>query len=249
MRVIGALMVRDLYTRYGREHLGFLWLMVEPLMITVGVIVLWRLLSGPYMRDLPIVPLTLLGYIPLHLYGQMTSGSMHYMRENSSLLFHRHVTLLDIYLSRVAADIIGNMLAFFTTYYVLYQLGQLRLPADLSLLYLGHFYNAWWAAAATAIIMPLSERSELVQKFWVPISLLQGPISGAYVMAQWVPASWRDYYMLWPSVHGYEMMRAGYFGDNVAQYWSQYYIAFWCALVTLIGLCILRDTRKYIVFG
>ena len=30
-RVIGALMIRELITRFGRENIGFLWVMVEPL--------------------------------------------------------------------------------------------------------------------------------------------------------------------------------------------------------------------------
>jgi ABC-type polysaccharide/polyol phosphate export permease len=31
VRVIGALMLRELTTRFGRENIGFLWIMVEPM--------------------------------------------------------------------------------------------------------------------------------------------------------------------------------------------------------------------------
>lgn len=96
--------------------------------------------------------------------------------------------------------------------------------------------------------MPLSERSELVEKFWLPLSYMQLPICGAYIMVQWVPAEWRSWYLIWPSVHGYEMVRSGYFGDSVEHLWNQPYIALWCGVLTLIGFCLLRDTRRYIVF-
>ena len=50
-RVIGALMLRELTTRFGRENIGFLWIMVEPLLFAVLVGILWRVdrppLSGP----------------------------------------------------------------------------------------------------------------------------------------------------------------------------------------------------------
>ena len=39
--VVGAVMMREIHTRYGRDNLGFLWIMVEPLMFCLGVIVIW----------------------------------------------------------------------------------------------------------------------------------------------------------------------------------------------------------------
>ena len=41
-RVIGALMIRELVTRFGRENIGFLWMMVEPLLFAGLVGILWR---------------------------------------------------------------------------------------------------------------------------------------------------------------------------------------------------------------
>lgn len=40
-RIIGALMMRELITRYGREGLGFLWLVLEPLVFCFGVMGMW----------------------------------------------------------------------------------------------------------------------------------------------------------------------------------------------------------------
>lgn len=37
MGVIGALMMRDLHTRFGRRNLGFVWLFVEPALLGVFV--------------------------------------------------------------------------------------------------------------------------------------------------------------------------------------------------------------------
>ena len=40
-RIIGALMMREIVTRFGREGFGFLWLIGEPLLFCMGVIVMW----------------------------------------------------------------------------------------------------------------------------------------------------------------------------------------------------------------
>src|SRR5580692_536067 len=37
VRVLGALIVRELHTRFGRDNIGFLWFIVEPMLLAVGV--------------------------------------------------------------------------------------------------------------------------------------------------------------------------------------------------------------------
>ncbi|MBM3613658.1 MAG: hypothetical protein FJX19_11965, partial [Alphaproteobacteria bacterium] len=44
-RVIGALVLREVITRYGRHNLGFAWLLLEPLVFTLGVIMLWTVFN------------------------------------------------------------------------------------------------------------------------------------------------------------------------------------------------------------
>jgi capsular polysaccharide transport system permease protein len=45
-RVIQALIIRELTTRFGRENIGFLWVMAEPLLFAVLVGLLWRFEKG-----------------------------------------------------------------------------------------------------------------------------------------------------------------------------------------------------------
>jgi capsular polysaccharide transport system permease protein len=41
IRVLHALMMREVITRYGRDNLGVLWLVGEPMIFTIGVTTLW----------------------------------------------------------------------------------------------------------------------------------------------------------------------------------------------------------------
>jgi len=248
-RVTGALIVRELHTRYGRDNLGFLWLMIEPLIFAAGVLFMWRVLRGAYDHDLPLIPLTLFGYLPLLLIRHMAGHAIYSVRDNGSLLYHRQVTVLSIYFSRVAFETAGNILAFAFAFIVLYVTGEMDWPKNMPLLYLGYFYLVWYTAGVTAVLMALSERSELVEKLWGPYSYLTIPLSGAYIMALWVPPPWREWYLLMPSVHAYEMMRSGYFGDILPVFWSQAYVAFWSAGLTLLGLWLLRDTQRHLALG
>jgi capsular polysaccharide transport system permease protein len=40
-RIIQALMMRELITRFGRENVGILWLFGEPMIFTLAVTTLW----------------------------------------------------------------------------------------------------------------------------------------------------------------------------------------------------------------
>ena len=59
-RVIGALLLREMITRYGRNNLGFLWLFVEPLLITMVITLVWKFIRGTHITDLNIVAFYLL---------------------------------------------------------------------------------------------------------------------------------------------------------------------------------------------
>ena len=45
-KVIGALLMRELHTRYGRENVGYLWLILEPMMLAGAVPAVATILIG-----------------------------------------------------------------------------------------------------------------------------------------------------------------------------------------------------------
>jgi ABC-type polysaccharide/polyol phosphate export permease len=50
-----------------------------------------------------------------------------------------------------------------------------------------------------------------------------------------------------PSLQAFEMMRAGMFGAEVRTYGDAIYDTFALAVLTLFGLLIMRESRKYVV--
>ena len=70
-RVLAALLVRELLTRYGRHNIGFLWLFVEPMIFTIGVTILWTATKSVHGSDLPISAFALTGYSSVLLWRNM----------------------------------------------------------------------------------------------------------------------------------------------------------------------------------
>jgi capsular polysaccharide transport system permease protein len=243
-RVIAALVMRELYARYGRDNLGFLWLMLEPLMFAAGVIVLFRGMRGPFENNLPVVPIVFLGYLPLLLYRHTIGRCLRCVRRNSGLLYHRQVTTLDIVITEIVVEFAGNMLALVTTFTALFTLNLIDWPADLATFYLGYGLMAWFAVGTALTLGALSERSELVERLWIPASYLYLPLSGAYPLAAWLPSDFRSLYLMIPSVNAYELIRTGYFGESMESLGNPYYVAMWSALLTFMGLWLFRHVKR-----
>jgi capsular polysaccharide transport system permease protein len=45
-RVVHALIIREIYSRFGRESLGFAWIVAEPLVFALPVLFVWRAVCG-----------------------------------------------------------------------------------------------------------------------------------------------------------------------------------------------------------
>jgi ABC-2 type transport system permease protein/capsular polysaccharide transport system permease protein len=97
-RVVWALTLREMLTRFGRHNIGFLWLFVEPMLFTLGVTALWTATKAVHGSDLPIVAFAVTGYSSVLLWRNMPSRCINAVTPNLSLLYHRNVRPLDIYL-------------------------------------------------------------------------------------------------------------------------------------------------------
>src|SRR6476619_6676710 len=96
-RVIWALLLREILTRYGRHNIGFLWLFVEPMLFTLGVTGLWTITGLHRASDLPITAFALTGYSTVLLWRNMPNRCVGAVSPNSALMYHRNVRVIDIY--------------------------------------------------------------------------------------------------------------------------------------------------------
>jgi capsular polysaccharide transport system permease protein len=247
-RIVGALFMREFMTRWGRRNLGFAWLFGEPLVFALPVILMWSMIRSPFERGLPMVEFIWTGYLPILLFRHVTAHSIYTIKTSASMLYHRQVTPLDLFIGRQGLEAMGNLSACAVTFLLFYLLGIMEWPHDYALFLAGFFYMSWWAIAVALLVAALSERSEIVEHIWQPFSYMYLPVSGFMYMAQWLPPNWRDLALtVVPSLHAYEMIRGGLFGDKIVAYYDIGYLSWILAILTLIGLWMLRDVRRHLI--
>ena len=246
-RVIGALMIRELITRFGRENIGFLWIMVEPLLFAGLVGVIWRFMKGPEEHGVSIVAFIASGYIPLTFFRNAVNRSVRIFTANGSLMYHRQIKVVDFVVVRMLIEAIGAMMAFVFIATILVAINEFPIPSDLGALVGGWFLYCMFTLSLCLILAPLSEVSEVLEKIMPVTTYVMIPFSGAFNMTSWLSPAAQKFMYYSPFVHGMELMRYGIFGDRVNAQWDVSVPLAATLVLTVIGLVMCRRVRRGLV--
>lgn len=246
-RVISALMMRELVTRFGRENIGFLWIMAEPLLFAVLVGAMWRVLKGPEEHGVSVVAFVATGYIPLTLFRHALGRSIRVFSVNGSLLYHRQIKILDFIFVRFIVEFIGAMMAYFFIAVVLIAIGEFPVPANMGLFLIGWLLYSWFTLSLVMVLAPLSEKSDVLEKLIPVVTYIMIPFSGTFTMTSWLtgPAQAGLYWS--PFVHAMEMMRGGIFGAAVDPIYDVSIPVTASLVLTVLGLAMCRQVRRDLV--
>lgn len=246
-RVIGALLMREVLTRFGRHNIGFLWLFVEPMLFTLGVTAMWTATKSIHNSNLPIVAFAITGYSSVLLWRNMPARCTMAINPNLSLMYHRQVRVIDIFLARILLEAVGASISFVTLVIFFSFIGWLRLPEDVLKVIGGWLMLIWFGASLAILLGALSEISDVVEKLWHPASYLIFPLSGAAFMVDALPKSAQYYILFLPMVHGTELLREGYFGAAFHAHYDLQYMALFNTALTMFALAQTRITSRRII--
>jgi len=246
-RVLGALLIREMLTRYGRHNIGFLWLFVEPMIFTLGVAALWTATKSVHGSNLPIVAFALTGYSSVLLWRNMPGRCIGALWGSLSLMYHRNIRVLDIYIARVLLEFGGATISFVTLSLLFITIGVLDPPEDILQVAGGWLIIAWFGSSLAIGLGALSHENELVEKLWHPFSYLLFPLSGAAFMVDALPKLAQEIVMYLPMVHGVEFVREGYFGSRARAHYDLGYVIPFCLIQSLVALLLVRHTARHVV--
>jgi capsular polysaccharide transport system permease protein len=243
-RILWALLMRELSTRYGRDNLGFLWIVGEPMIFAGCVSVMWSQIRTPFENGIPIVPFIITGYLPLILVRQTVNFSVTAVKVNASLLYHRQLTPLHLFVARFTIEFIGVSAALVIIVAIANVLGLMGLPKNFGLALEGWCLLSWISFGMALIMGALAEIFEAIERVVQIVTYIYIPFSGAFLMASTMTPKFRTAVEFLPFIHCNEMFRSGYFGEFIVVYYNADYAMTWAAGLTLIGLFIVQFVRS-----
>jgi hypothetical protein len=181
--VVGALLIREIYSRFGRESVGFAWIVAEPLVSAL-----------PFFAGDRLEP-------------------------------HRLIV----------------------SFVVFHILGAVDVPRDLLMFYVGYFYGL--VGRCDSLDHRCAERGQRMGATNLDPLLVSVHDSLGGLLARGLgshPAV-RTVAPYQPYTQAYEMIRAGVVGTTIRTYGDPIYTTCVLAILTLLGLWLLREGHRYVV--
>jgi capsular polysaccharide transport system permease protein len=242
-RVIGAIVMRELHTRFGRDNIGYLWMFVEPMLLAIAISGVHLAVHARLPYGMDVVPFYLAGYTPFLMFRQVVNRAPATIESNRTLLFHRQITLFDLLFARALLDLIATSLALFFLIGVTTLVGLGNLPDRPLLMFEGLLLMFWLSLGFGMPIAALAEVSSVVDKLVHPSTYIMMPLSGIFFLAEQIPPHYREILVWGPLVHITQLIRMGQYGNFDSQYADVSYVVIWCVVLTILGMLMLRWVR------
>lgn len=247
-RVVGAIMLRELHTRFGRNNIGYLWLIAEPLILSLGISVVHFLshTDVPFGFDPSMFYAS--GYIVFIMFRNNVNRAVDTIEGNKPLLYHRVVTLHDFVLARTCLDalaVTGAMIVV-TTLFVL--TGLSSIPERPEYVVASLAFMAWYSWGMAMFVAGAVEVVPIFERFVHPATYLIMPFSGMFYVLDGLPPQFAEIARWVPLTQITDIARMGLRADFQSTYVDVGYITLHCALATIFGGLMLRIARTRIHF-
>lgn len=224
-RVIWALTLRESITRFGREGLGALWLILEPAMFIIGVMVIFSQLHSDH-AGFSYAEYLAVSYPTLLFWRNGTGRVIKAIEINRSLLHHLPIRPIDIIYSRILLEFSGAAGSFIILFTILIYLDICQWPADILVMTYGYLLLIAFSFAFVMIMAALAELSDAMERVSHIILYLMIPFSGVFIPLYTLPEQAREYLLYVPLINAVECFHAGYYGDRMQTYYDVPYTIF-----------------------
>jgi len=237
-RVIWALTMREVITRFGREGLGAIWMVAEPAIFIIGVLLIFPFIDRN--EKYSVAEYLAVGYPTILLWRNTTNRVVKALEINKALLHHQPIRAIDIIYSRILLEFAGAAGAFTILFLALIQLNICHWPHDPLDMAVGYILIAWFSVGFVLIMAALSELSETIERVSHIILYFMLPFSDVFIPAFAVPEKYRDILLHFPLVQAVEYFHAGYYGPRMQTYFWPLYTILALAAETLFALTLIN---------
>lgn len=245
-QVIGALLMRELHTRYGRENIGYLWMILEPMILASSVALIHAGQRTSYGSDIRPVPFTIAGYCVFIIFRSIFTRSEGALESNMPLLYHRMVTIFDILASRTVLEGAGISATFAILLGLATSLGLAEVPERPLDLFIGVALMIWFSFGCSMLCCAWTHDNRLAGRIVHPVTYILMPLSGGFYQLKWIPEPYRSYLEAFPMVQIFEQVRYGMFRAASNMYVNLGYVAGWCLILTFFGLIAIKIVRRHV---
>lgn len=246
MDVVGALIMRELHTRFGRTNIGYLWLIGEPLLLATVIGSLHAFQPGHFGSSIPPVPMSVLGYCVFIIFRGVINRSESLIDSSMPLMYHRMISVLNLSIARLVIEAAGCFCSLCILMGLVILIGYGSLPVRPLYLFAGIGWMIWLSFAVGLNVTAYTFERPVAQRLVHPMTYFSMPLSGAFVATEWLPIWLHDFFDWNPMAGLFEYARYGMFESASDKHLFPGYISAWCAFLTYTGLIGIRRVRNHL---
>ncbi|HEX8232970.1 MAG TPA: ABC transporter permease [Caulobacteraceae bacterium] len=246
VRVIKALVLRDLSARYGQSRLGLLWFLLYPIITVLGLLLIFTVRSRMAPPNLPLMVFLITGYPFWIAFQGMWSDMARSSGASGGLLMFPQITLLDLIIARVVLEFCAQTAAMFVIVIGFMIFGGLELPADPWGVLLVYWACLWLGMGIGLVAGAIRRVLPVFEDLTSPIRRLGGFASGILHAAALTPVWLLPYFSWNPMFRAIDMARELWHPTYQSPVFSPGYVIACAVGLTAAGLVLERATRRYI---
>jgi len=239
-RVLHALILRELKSRYGNRRLGFMWALIEPFLFISIFVAGFQLIGRESQGGIPVPLFFVAGFSPFFMFRDVFGEVVQGTQGHQSLLMFPQVTRMDLLVSKLILTTLVSVTVFFILLIGLYFFGFTFNVEDPMGVMIGFSMMVLLGFGLGLVLGAFSIRYEFLQSVSQP--LLGRPLfltSGLFFSASMLPPVARDIVLYNPLMHCTELIRASLFENFESRYIDLNYVVVFALVQISFGLMLL----------
>jgi capsular polysaccharide transport system permease protein len=247
LRVIVALMVREMGARFGASAGGYLWAVAQPL----GGILLLSVAFSLALRSPPIGTSFMLfyatGIVPFYTFNTMSKSVAAAIASNKGLLTYPVVTTLDAVLAKFALGFMTNLMIAVVLYAGVILSAGLYVVLDLAHVALAFLLAALLGLGVGTMNCVLFGFFPTWKNVWAVLTRPLFLVSGIFFTYESVPKAFQEILWFNPLVHVIGVMRSGFYGTYDAAFVSYAYVLGPSLGLFVLGAYLVRRHASHLI--
>jgi capsular polysaccharide transport system permease protein len=245
LQVIKALVLRDMGSRFGtRSRLSYIWALLNPILLMLGLIIVFSLKSRVAPPNLPLMAFVITGYpMWFAFYGMW--GEVSRADDDPSMLMFPQVTVFDLIIARIVLEAATATVVFVLLIAGAIIVGRAPFPDQPGNLLFSYWAAIWLGSAFGLLICSIRRFMPMFEEWLMPVRRLGIFISGVIFTAATLP-SWTLPYFSWnPLFRTIEIARESWHPAYQSPIADPGYVFFCCFGLTAVAIVAERLTRRY----
>ncbi|MEM6477426.1 MAG: ABC transporter permease [Pseudomonadota bacterium] len=243
-RAIGALMLREIATSYGRTRGGYLWAVAEPV---AGIALLSAIFSAAF--EAPALGLSFAlfyatGMVPFAMFNALSQKLAQAVNFSRQLLAYPAVTFIDALAARFLLNLITELVVALVVLAGILAAFETRVILDFERIAAAFALTAALGCGIGTLNCYLFLRVPAWQQVWSIAMKPMFVISCVFFLFDDIPEPYRSWLWWNPLVHVIGLLRAGFYGGYDALYAAPPYVAGIAGGTLIAGLALLRRDAR-----